>query len=82
MATETDAQRWLRRARAAATEATVAGVGPEELAAEFREGVLEGQRVLALRSGTYTPPAPAPREPVDVPAGSAIDALLRATNAA
>jgi hypothetical protein len=82
MATDTDAAKWLRRARDAATEATVAGATPEALAAALREGVIEGQRVLALRSGTYTAPTPAPREPVEVQPGSAIDALLRATNAA
>jgi hypothetical protein len=79
-ANETDAERWTRRTRDAATEATVAGVTPDAIADAVRSGITEGRRIAALRAGTYTPPAePVQRKPVTAPPGSAIEALLKAT---
>ncbi|MEU5946327.1 hypothetical protein ABZ793_12285 [Micromonospora sp. NPDC047465] len=79
---ETDAARWTRRVGDAATEAVLAGADPADLLAAVQAGIREGQRVHALRNPAATP-AQAPRPTTVTPAaGSAVERLLRATNAA
>ncbi|MFI6266172.1 hypothetical protein [Micromonospora sp. NPDC051006] len=77
---DTDAARWTRRAGDAATEAVLAGADPEAILAAVQAGIAEGERVHALRQPTQTPPAS--RGDFTPPPGSAVEQLLRATNAA
>ncbi|BCJ64163.1 hypothetical protein [Polymorphospora rubra] len=79
--TETPQQRWTRRLRDAAIEATLAGVSEAELRAALDDGLAEGRRGLALRRGELPAPPTAARHragPV-APPGSAAERLLKAT---
>lgn len=58
---ESDRERWVRRLRAAATEATDCGATPDELAAALDEGVADGRRRIAARDRQPTLDVPAPR---------------------
>lgn len=77
--TETDAERWTRRAKNAASEAFLFGADPDEIRAAVEAGIREGQRTAALRAGSYVP-EPRPAGPVVAAPGSAIAALLAATS--
>lgn len=79
--TETQGERWTRRAKDAAIEAVAAGVDPDEFRLTVEAGIREGERVKALRSGTSVPSA-TPRPRAVPEQGSAIEALLRSTEAA
>lgn len=83
---ESDRERWVRRLRAAATEATDCGATPDELAAALAEGVDDGQRRIAARDRQPTLDVPAPRRTDDAARprltpqpGSVISDFLEAT---
>ncbi|MFC0504195.1 hypothetical protein [Micromonospora costi] len=62
--TQSDRDRWVRQLRDAAIELTCAGVPEGELHDLVLEGVVEGQRLNALRAATATSDTvPAPRSP-------------------
>jgi len=75
---ETDAERWTRRAKDAATEAFLFGTDPDAIRAAVEAGIREGQRIAALRAGASVP-EPRQAAPVAPAPGSAIAALLAAT---
>ncbi|WBB94155.1 hypothetical protein [Verrucosispora sp. WMMC514] len=76
--TTSDRDRWVQRLRDAAIEATCLGADRDELDEALTEGVEEGLRLLALRSGTA---APAPRlpQPREATTGGALARLTAAT---
>lgn len=61
--TQSDRDRWARQLRDAAIELTCAGVSEGELHDLVLEGVVEGQRLLALRAATTRDAVPGPRRP-------------------
>lgn len=76
--TETDVERWTRRAKDAAAEAVRFGGGPDEIRAAVEAGIREGQRDVNILAGTVAREArPANRYVPEQ--GSAIADLLRAT---
>lgn len=78
----TDAQRWIRRAGDAATEAILAGVTPDEILAAVEAGIREGGRVRALRNPAPVATTPTPPQRFVPDCGSAIEQLMRVAGAA
>lgn len=77
---ETEEQRQVRRAGDAATLAIQAGADPDAIRAAVEAGIREGYRIRDLQNGVIPESArTAPRAPLNVPPGSAIEALLKAT---
>ena len=77
---ETEEQRQIRRAGDAACLAILAGADPDAIRASIEAGIREGYRVRDLRNGVIPESAKgAPRAPLEVAPGSALEALMKAT---